>query len=633
MSRMMSMMRGLMGGRNGGGMMGGQMPGTPPQAASAPPPGPTEIPIESPAGIPKKEAAGAKRIAEFIWDQYQQGLAVRRPHSLKWLQVQAIMSGIHYYEIKGGTIIPLRPKTGVVRATVKFMEPAYRRELGRLNANDVGVTAVPRTGLNPNAFWRAARAEMIMRQWAEETRLEDTDQLANEHLLYYGMQAHLPYVDKFRQQVFIKSIPGCELFPIPFDAKTWGLTELDGVMRATMVTRAWLEQQDELYERQNGQPPERKMGRLAQSTYTGGHVNLSTYAPSMGQGGRVDGATVIWFWVRPAPPLFPNGATLDDEIRAAQEVGVRFHPTRGSMSLGESQGGLPPDSVVESEPAILADCRRVIEAYHQAERGAMVRVVVAPCSPFSVTPDLMREAAALARAYGVRLHTHLAETIDEERFCLETFGRRPLAHVERLGWAGDDTWFAHAVHVTPDEIGRMAASGSGVAHCPSSNMRLASGIAPARRYRRAGVPVGLGVDGSASNDSSHMLAEARQAMLLSRLGGAVRPELDGETVLLAARQALELATRGGAAVLGRDDIGSLEPGKCADFIALRLDRLGYAGALHDPVAAAVFCAPAAVDVSVVHGRKVVDQGQLIGVDLPVLIENHNRTAAWLVRGE
>ena len=331
--------------------------------------------------------------------------------------------------------------------------------------------------------------------------------------------------------------------------------------------------------------------------------------------------------------LFPNGSRLDDEIEAAGQVGLRLHASRGSMSLGESQGGLPPDSVVESEPAILADCRRVIEAHHQAERGAMVRVVVAPCSPFSVTPDLMREAAALARAYGVRLHTHLAETIDEERFCLETFGRRPLAHVEQLGWAGDDIWFAHAVHVTPDEIGRMAASGTGVAHCPSSNMRLASGIAPVRRYRRAGVPVGLGVDGSASNDSSHMLAEARQAMLLSRLGGAVRPELDGETVLLAARQALELATRGGAAVLGRDDIGSLEPGKCADFIALRLDRLGYAGALHDPVAAAVFCAPAAVDVSVVHGRKVVDQGQLIGVDLPVLIENHNRTAARLVRGE
>jgi len=331
--------------------------------------------------------------------------------------------------------------------------------------------------------------------------------------------------------------------------------------------------------------------------------------------------------------LFPNGCRLDDEITAAADVGLRLHASRGSMSLGESQGGLPPDRVVEKGEAILKDCRRVIETFHDPMPGAMVRVVVAPCSPFSVTADLMRESAALARAQGVSLHTHLAETLDEERFCLETFGQRPLAYVESLDWAGPDVWFAHAVHMNPDEVSRMAARGSGVAHCPTSNMRLASGIAPLRRYRRAGVRVGLGVDGSASNDSSHMLAEARQALLLSRLGGSARPEVDDEQDLLTARQALELATRGGAAVLGRGELGSLEPGKCADFIAIRLDRLGFAGGLHDPVAAAIFCAPASVDVSVVHGRKVIDEGRLTGIDLPPLIERHNRAAARLVRGE
>jgi cytosine/adenosine deaminase-related metal-dependent hydrolase len=314
--------------------------------------------------------------------------------------------------------------------------------------------------------------------------------------------------------------------------------------------------------------------------------------------------------------LFPNGSRLDDEIEAAAAVGIRLHASRGSMSLGESRGGLPPDSVVENEPAILDDTRRLIERYHQKAPGAMVRIVVAPCSPFSVTPELMRESAALARAYGVRLHTHLAETLDEERFCIETFGRRPLAYVESLDWSGSDTWFAHAVHIQSDEVERMAATRTGVAHCPSSNMRLASGIAPVRRYRRAGVPVGLGVDGSASNDSSHMLAEARQALLLSRLGSSARPDIDDEASLLTARQALEMATRGGAAVLGREDIGSLEPGRCADFIALRLDRLGYAGAMHDPVAAAVLCAPASVDLAFVHGRKVIE-GESPG-SVPVL---------------
>lgn len=327
--------------------------------------------------------------------------------------------------------------------------------------------------------------------------------------------------------------------------------------------------------------------------------------------------------------LFPNDSRLDDEVEAAQDVGIRLVASRGSMSLGESQGGLPPDSVVEHEEAILADCARVIDAYHDPDPGAMTQIVVAPCSPFSVTPDLMREAAALARSKGVRLHTHLAETMDEEAFCIQTHGRRPVELAEDLHWAGDDVWFAHGVFINDAEIGRMAASGTGVAHCPTSNMRLASGIAPVRRYLAAGVPVGLGVDGAASNDSSHMLAEARQAMLLSRLAAA--PSLEGGDVM-SARTALELATRGGAAVLGRSDIGALEPGRCADFVAISLDRIDYAGALHDPVAAAVLCAPVGIDRSVIGGRTVIADGNLVGVELPPLIARHNQLAGELLAG-
>ncbi len=331
--------------------------------------------------------------------------------------------------------------------------------------------------------------------------------------------------------------------------------------------------------------------------------------------------------------IFPNGCRLDDQIEAARVVGLRLHASRGSMSLGESQGGLPPDSVVEDEATILEDTQRVIDQFHDPHPGAMTRIVVAPCSPFSVTPEIMRESAALARAAGVQLHTHLAETLDEEVFCLEQFGERPLAYAERLDWAGEDVWFAHAVHINPEEVARMASTGVGVAHCPSSNMRLASGIAPVRRYLAQGVKVGLGVDGSASNDSSHMLAEARQAMLISRVGAAVAPDIDGPGPLLTARQALGLATRGGAAVLGREDIGSLEPGKCADFIAIRLERLEYAGGLHDPVAALVFCSPVSVDYNYVHGRAVIRQGHLETVDLGPLVEAHNRAARRLVDGE
>lgn len=325
--------------------------------------------------------------------------------------------------------------------------------------------------------------------------------------------------------------------------------------------------------------------------------------------------------------LFPNGSSLDDQIAGAAAVGLRFHAARGSMSLGESDGGLPPDSVVEDDETILLDTERVINAFHDPAPGAMTRVVVAPCSPFSVTAGLMRESAALARRYGVHLHTHVAETHDEEQFCIETFGRRPVELMEDLGWVGNDVWYAHGIYINDAEIERLSESGTGVAHCPSSNMRLASGIAPVRRYLASNVRLGLGVDGSASNDGSHLIAEARQAMLLARLAAA--PSIEGGR-LLTAREALRIATRGSAAVLGRDDVGSLEPGKGADFIAISLDRLEYAGALHDPVAAVLFVAPTGVDQNYVHGRAVVKDGELVGVELPVLIEKHHMAAARLV---
>lgn len=325
--------------------------------------------------------------------------------------------------------------------------------------------------------------------------------------------------------------------------------------------------------------------------------------------------------------LFPNGSKLDDQFEAAAAIGIRFHGSRGSMSLGESKGGLPPDSVCEDEDSILEDTERVIGAFHDPDPGAMFRVVSAPCSPFSVTPGLMREAVDQARSHGVHLHTHVAETLDEEQFCLDTFGMRPVELMEDLGWAGDDVWFAHGVYINDAEIGRMAVSGTGVAHCPSSNMRLASGIAPVAKFLDAGVRLGLGVDGSASNDGSHLLGEARQAMLLARL--ASTPSLGGGE-MLTAREALRMATRGSAEVLGRDDVGSLEPGKCADFVAVSMDRLEYAGALHDPIAALLFAAPVAVDHNYVHGRAVVKDGNLTGVELPGLIERHNRAAAELL---
>jgi len=331
--------------------------------------------------------------------------------------------------------------------------------------------------------------------------------------------------------------------------------------------------------------------------------------------------------------LFPNGARLDDEISAAREIGMRLQASRGSMSLGESKGGLPPDSVVDTEAKILKDSQRLIENYHDPKPGSFVQIVLAPCSPFSVTGELMKQSALLAREYHVHLHTHLAETEDEQTFCLQKFGYRPVPYMQSVDWVGEDVWFAHAVYVDNEEVKTFARHGCGVAHCPTSNMRLASGIAPVKEYLAAGVKVGLGVDGSASNDGSHLLAEARQAMLLSRLREGITGfslSNDPSRKLMTARVALELATLGGAAVLGRSDIGSLESGKCADFFAIALNRLDYAGALHDPVSAIVFCQPTRVDYTVVGGRYVVKEGRLVPLDQQKLVEQHNRAAKRLL---
>jgi len=318
--------------------------------------------------------------------------------------------------------------------------------------------------------------------------------------------------------------------------------------------------------------------------------------------------------------MYPNDSSLDATIRAAADLGIRFHPTRGSMSLGQSAGGLPPDRLVEAEDAILADCQRVIQRYHDPEPYSMLRVGLAPCSPFSVTGDLMRQTAALARSYEkVYLHTHVAETRDEERFCLEKFGVRPAKYMRQLGWVGPDVWWAHAIWLDEDEIQMLAETGTGVAHCPSSNMRLGSGIAKIRQMRDSGVKVGIALDGSASNDGNDLLLEARLAMLLQRVAQGA----SAFTVL----EALELATLGSAAVIGRDDLGQLAPGKAADFIGVRLDRLELAGgAVHDPVAALLLCTPHGVDLSVINGRVVVRNGRLEGIELEPLIERHNQLA-------
>jgi cytosine/adenosine deaminase-related metal-dependent hydrolase len=322
--------------------------------------------------------------------------------------------------------------------------------------------------------------------------------------------------------------------------------------------------------------------------------------------------------------LYPNNSTLDAQVRASTNIGMRFHVTRGSMSLGRSKGGLPPDHVVQEEDAILKDCQRVIETFHDPEEYSMVRVALAPCSPFSVTSELMRQAAKLARSYkNVMLHTHVAETRDEETFCQKMFGKRPAEYMQSVGWVGPDVWWAHSIFVSSDEMKMMAETGTGVAHCPSSNMRLGSGICPVREMVNTGIKVGLGVDGSASNDSSHMLTEARMAMLLQRvLGGAAN---------FSVREALKLVTNGSASVLGRPDIGSLEIGKAADFIGVDLKTVSMAGgAVHDPLAALLLCTIERVSLSVINGRKVVQNGKLLTIDLAKLIERHNRIAETMV---
>jgi cytosine/adenosine deaminase-related metal-dependent hydrolase len=323
--------------------------------------------------------------------------------------------------------------------------------------------------------------------------------------------------------------------------------------------------------------------------------------------------------------IYPNGARVDDEIRAAQEIGIRFHASRGAMSVGQSKGGLPPDKVVEDEDFILRDTRRAIETYHDAKRYAMLRVVVAPCSPFTVSNDLMRESAALARSYNVRLHTHLAENDKDVAYSLEVYGKLPGDYAQDVGWVGDDVWHAHCVKLNHDEIDLFAHTRTGVCHCPSSNMRLASGIAPVRRMLNKGVRVGLGVDGSASNDSGHLLSEARQAMLLQRVANGPGA--------MSAREVLGMATLGGASVLGRDDIGALAPGMAADVVAYRIDTVAFAGAQHDPVAALVFCQPPSVDLSIINGRVVVRDGHLLTVDVPALVEQHNAVSRRLIRGD
>jgi cytosine/adenosine deaminase-related metal-dependent hydrolase len=322
--------------------------------------------------------------------------------------------------------------------------------------------------------------------------------------------------------------------------------------------------------------------------------------------------------------LYPNDCTLDDEIAAIAAIGLRFHASRGSMSLGESKGGLPPDALVEQEPNILKDSQRLIEQYHDNARHAMLRVTLAPCSPFSVTQDLMRESAAMARSYpGVRLHTHLAEDASDVAYSLENFGLIPGDYAESVGWLGEDVWHAHCVQLSDDSILKFGRTGTGVAHCPCSNMRLASGMAPLRKMLDHKVPVGLGVDGSASNDTGNLLQEARTAFLMARVR-------DCNAAAITAREILEVATLGGARVLGRDDIGAIAPGMSADFIALNIDRPQFAGAHRDLVAALIFCLIDAVDYSFINGKKVVDQGRLTTLDLSGLIAKHNRLATQLV---
>lgn len=319
--------------------------------------------------------------------------------------------------------------------------------------------------------------------------------------------------------------------------------------------------------------------------------------------------------------LYPNGARLEDTIHAATEVGLRFHPTRGAMSIGVSAGGLPPDSLVEPEAAILKDMIRVVDAFHDPAEGSMCRVGLAPCSPFSVSRDLMRDTALLARDKGVMLHTHLAENDEDVAYSLAQFGCRPGEYAEGLGWTGHDVWHAHCVKLDSSEISLFARSQTGVSHCPCSNCRLGSGIAPVRAMRDAGVNVGLGVDGSASNDAGNLIAEARMAMLLQRVSRGADA--------MAAREALEVATLGGARVLGRGDVGTLEPGKRADVAIWDMTGVETAGAW-DPVAALILCGPTRVRDLFVEGRQIVRDGMMVTVDLPRVLERQRALALRLL---
>ena len=320
--------------------------------------------------------------------------------------------------------------------------------------------------------------------------------------------------------------------------------------------------------------------------------------------------------------IYPNGAKLDDSLSAASDIGVRFHGTRGSMSIGESQGGLPPDSLTEKETFILSESQRLIETYNDSGRYAMQRVALAPCSPFSVSIDLMRESAAMARSYGVGLHTHLAENAEDIEYGLQQFGMRPGEYVEAVGWTGDDVWHAHCVQLNSEEINLFAKTGTGIAHCPCSNMRLASGIAPVRQMLDTGVKVGLGVDGSASNDSGNMLNEARQTMLLQRV--------NSKASAMTAREALKVATKGGASVLNRDDIGMLVPGYAADITAFKRDNVDFSGSDWDPVASLVFCGPSKANYTIINGKIVVSEGQLTSIPMEKLVHEHSKLSRDLI---
>jgi cytosine/adenosine deaminase-related metal-dependent hydrolase len=332
--------------------------------------------------------------------------------------------------------------------------------------------------------------------------------------------------------------------------------------------------------------------------------------------------------------VMPNDARLDTTIEVARELGLRFHAARGAMSRGESKGGLPPDNCVEDEDDILKDAERLIHAYHDMSRHSMSRIVLAPCSPFSVTPELMRDAAALARRHaGVRLHSHIAEVLDEEVYCNEIYGMRSVGFAESVGWLGDDVWFAHAIFLNDDEIRLFAETGTGATYCPSAHMRCGLGIMRAREMLDAGVTVGLGVDGSASNDTSNMFLEARLGQLLQRVAPARylsakpggRGGFGGTPTALSARETLTMATRGGAKLLGRDDIGHLAPGMSADFIAMDLHQLGLSGAERDPLAAMILCGPFRVDHSFINGRQVIADGAFTAFDVDAALADHRDT--------